>query len=81
MAQAILVKHLAPTNTKGARLKAEAWFGTLTVPYDYALGPTANHERAAYALCEKHGHRASLLGAMLPRDMGLVFIMSPLENP
>lgn len=81
MAQAILVKSLGPTNTKGARLKAEAWFGICTVPYDYALGPTANHERAAYALCEKYGHRASLLWAMLPRDMGLVFIMSPLENP
>ena len=78
MAQAILVKYLAPTNTKGARLKAEAWFGTITVPYDHAQGPTANHERAAYALCEKHGHRASLLWAMLPGDKGLAFIMSPL---
>ena len=78
MTQAILVKYLGPTNTRGARFKAEAWFGTLTVPYDYAIGPTENQYRTAHALCEKYGRPASLLATMLPRNMGLAFVMSPL---
>jgi hypothetical protein len=81
MAQAILVKYLGPTNTKGARLKAISWLGSLTVPYDHALNPTENRERAAHALCQKMGIRAALLGARLPRKLGHAFIMSPIEEP
>lgn len=53
----IRTKYLAPTNTRGARIKAAlaASWGTetLTLPYDYsALGGT-NHTRAAQALADK----------------------------
>lgn len=81
MAQAILVKSLPPPRPKGARLKASAWFGTVTVGYDHAQGPTANHTRAAYALCDKHGKSAALIWAQLPGNLGYAYIMSPIEEP
>ena len=81
MAQAILVKYFPYHRTKGAHLKASAWFGTLTVGYDHAQGPTANHTRAAYALCDKHGKSCALIWAQLPGNLGYVYIMSPIENP
>lgn len=81
MAQAILVKYLAPTRTKGARLKASAWFGTVTVGYYHDRGPTENHTRAAYALCDKFGKSCALIWAQLPGNLGYAFIMSPIEEP
>ena len=78
MAQAILVKYLAPTNTKGGRLKASAWFGSLTVGYDHAHGPLENHENAAFALCKKYGYNNVLLDwGHLPSSLGYAFIMKP----
>ncbi len=81
MAQAILVKYLGPTNTKGARLIARAWFGSLRTAYYHHLSPAENHERAAHALCTKHDRPTALLGAQLPGNLGYAYIMSPIEEP
>ena len=81
MAQAILVKYLPPTNPKGGRVKASAWFGTLTIGYDHAQGPTENHTRAAYALCDKHSKSCALIWAQLPGNLGYAYFMSPNEEP
>jgi hypothetical protein len=51
--QAIETKYLGATNTKGGRIKATAWAGSVTVPYDHALTVGGNHKAAADALIAK----------------------------
>jgi hypothetical protein len=58
MTQAIETKYIGPTNTKGARIKASAWAGSVTIPYDYS-GTEKAHWRAALALIEKYGWEKS----------------------
>lgn len=53
--QAIQTKYRGPTNVRGARIKATAQAGSITVPYDYALGIDENHAAAARALAETLG--------------------------
>lgn len=51
--QAIETRYLGPTNTKSGRIKAAAWAGSITVPYDHALNSEDNHRAAAMALVAK----------------------------
>ncbi len=53
--QAIETKYLGATNAKGGRIKATAWAGSITLPYDYALDAQGNHKAAADALITKLG--------------------------
>ena len=53
--QAIETRYLGPTNTKGARIKAIAWAGSIIVPYDHALNYEDAHKAAADALIAKMG--------------------------
>lgn len=53
--QAITVKYLGPTNTKGARYKAICAAGAVTVAYDYSLNTQGNVKQAIKALCAKLG--------------------------
>jgi len=55
MRQAIITKYLGPTNFRGARVKATAEAGSVTVSWDYELDPPANHAVAAKMLAEKYG--------------------------
>ena len=48
--QAITTKYLAPTNTRGARVKATAAAGSVTIPWDYAYDGSTNHYAAARSL-------------------------------
>jgi hypothetical protein len=48
--QAIVTKFLAPTNHKGARIKATAAAGTVTINFDYEAGDFGSHLLAANAL-------------------------------
>jgi len=73
--QAITVKYLSPTNTKGARLKADCKGGSVTIGYPYHLldgidsrllphffGRTEGEKAARIAcdaLCEKLGWDSS----------------------
>ena len=52
--QAITVKMLSPTDTKGSRVKATAAAGSVTLPRDYALTDSRNAYRAAIALADKY---------------------------
>lgn len=52
--QAIETRYLGATNTKGGRIKATAWAGSVTVPYDHALDTAENHQAAADALIAKY---------------------------
>jgi len=53
--QAIETKYIKATNTRGSRIKATAWGGTITVGYDYALDTDGAHKAAADALIAKMG--------------------------
>lgn len=48
--QAIVTRHLCPTNTRGARVKATAEAGSVTLHWDYALDSYENHIKACEAL-------------------------------
>lgn len=61
---AIETYFIAPTNTRGARIKARVMEGrtsdgaparSLTLPWDHALGPVTNHQEAAKALATRLG--------------------------
>ena len=53
--QAIETRYLGPTNTKGGRIKATAWAGSITIGYDHALNTEDAHKAAADALIAKMG--------------------------
>lgn len=58
--QAIETRYLGPTNTRGGRIKARAWAGSVTVPYNHELNADQNHRAAAMALaakCAKHAEQ------------------------
>lgn len=53
--QAIETKFLGPTNTKGARVKASAQAGSVTIPFDYESWVEQAHDQALRALVAKLG--------------------------
>jgi hypothetical protein len=53
--QAIETKYIKATNTRGSRIKATAWGGSITIGYDYALDTDGAHKAAADALIAKMG--------------------------
>ena len=76
--QAIQTRYLSPTNTRGARIKAWAAAGSITIPYLHELSGQACHRKAAEALVSKLGwddlHYGGLLGGCLPNgDYAFVF--------
>ena len=82
--QAITVKYLAPTETKGARLKASvhanSYHGigtiTITMPCDHACNGSMAYAIAAWALVEKLGWSAKeLVGGSIKG--GYVFCITP----
>lgn len=72
--QAITTKYLGPTNTRGSRIKASAWAGSVTVPYDDELDQMEAHAAAARALIEKLGWGGSWRGGGSPTGCGYVFV-------
>jgi hypothetical protein len=64
--QAIETKYLGPTNHRGARIKATAQAGQITVPYDHALDFGENHIAAARAYAQRKGWLGSWVGAQAP---------------
>ena len=53
--QAIQVKYISPTDTKGSRTKAFCYSGSITVPYNYSLDEEGRAMEAGQALIEKLG--------------------------
>ncbi len=43
MAQVITTKFVAPTNTRGARIKVTGWINSATYPWDHNLSVEENH--------------------------------------
>lgn len=73
MYQAIQTKFLGPTNTRGARVKAIADAGSITVQWDHRLGIFENHEAAAVALARRYGWPEDMVGGGLP-GRGYAFV-------
>lgn len=73
MRQAIQTKFIAPTNARGARIKAAADAGSVIVSWDYSLGVTDNHHKAAMALADKLDWAGNWVGGSLP-GAGYVFV-------
>jgi hypothetical protein len=76
--QAIVTKYLGPTNNRGARVKATADAGSITVSWDHALNADDNHESAAVALRAKLGWNddayGKLVGGGLPDGTGNCYV-------
>jgi len=83
MQQAIRTYRLPATNTKGQRVKAVCYGGSVVVPWDYRLDVEPNHCRAAWKLARKLGEEVSpyeLLGGSLP-DGSYCWIRDTWEAP
>jgi len=74
--QAIITKYLSPTNTRGARIKATASAGSVTIPFPYELGLYERHEKAALALCAKLGWDFDLVGGDTPNGSTVFVLLS-----
>ena len=51
--QAILVRYLGPTNSRGSRFKASCDRGSVTIPYPYAAHRSDAPRQAAQALVDR----------------------------
>jgi len=63
--QAIQVKYINPTNSRGARIKATCAAGSVTIPYPYELSGIEVYREAAQTLCNKLGWIAPLYHRMV----------------
>lgn len=72
--QAIHTHTMRPTNTKGGRIKATAWAGSVTVPYDHALNVEDNHRAAAGALLAKLGWQGTYAQGGDAKGEGYYFV-------
>jgi hypothetical protein len=73
--QAIQTRYLSPTNSRGARIKATAEAGSVTISYPHELSGQACHRAAAEALALKFDwDYGQLLGGQLPGgDYAFIF--------
>jgi hypothetical protein len=82
--QAIQVKHLRPTNTKGSRYKAICKSGNYTHPRDYSYGAGGNALTAAERLMEKLGwdkeFEISAMGTLPNGDWAFTIGLNKLEH-
>ena len=72
--QAITTKYLGPTNFRGARIKATAEAGSVTVDFPYEFSGADAHAVAALALARKIGWDGDLLAGGTAD--GYVFVFS-----
>ena len=70
--QAIITRHLCPTNTRGSRVKATAKAGSVTLHWNYALDSYENHIKACEALVAKFNLGGVWYGG--ETDAGYVFV-------
>ena len=75
LCQAIRVRYHGPTDTRGARIRATAKAGSVSLPYPYELSGEAVYRAAADKLCAKFGWTGALAGGRLP-DGDYVFIFT-----
>jgi len=64
--QAIHVRFIGPTDTRGSRYKATAQAGSVTIHSDHALNPSDNAAKAALSLAVKLGWSGEMVAGGLP---------------
>jgi hypothetical protein len=74
--QAIVTKYIGPTNTKGARIKATASSGSVTVGYHSFDDNECKHRYAAASLCHKLNWGFDHVPGELP-DGSMVWVRIP----
>lgn len=74
MGQGIRTRYYGPTNTKGSRIKASAWAGSIFVPYRSDLSSENNHVRAARILAEQFGWPGDWVGGGAHDANGYFFV-------
>jgi hypothetical protein len=72
--QAIVTKFIGPSNVRGARVKATADAGSITLSWDHALNHERNHKAAAMALASKYGWHGRYVGGGMPSNTGNVYV-------
>lgn len=72
--QVIETKYLPATNNRGARVKATAWAGSVTVGYDWELDAADNHRDAADALIAKLDWEGTYVQGCNAKGNGYIFI-------
>lgn len=72
--QAIVTRYIGPTDTKGARIKATAYAGSVTIPWSAELDIYENHYKAAMCLAFKFAWEGKLVGGSMPDDKGYAFV-------
>ena len=77
--QAIITKYIGPTNHRGARIKATASAGSVTVPYDHAQDHDEPFRISARALCAKFGWEFDHVSGGLP-DGSIVWVKIPQQQ-
>jgi hypothetical protein len=79
--QAIVTKYLGPTNTRGARVKATAQAGSVTVPWNHEWGVDRNHAFAASELVKRYGWPSGpWVHGAAPDGSGNVYVLCPSEG-
>ena len=66
-----------PSNFRGARVKATAAAGSITLHWDHALNSEHNHAAAAEALANKFKWAGQWLQGGIPSDSGYAFVCIP----
>lgn len=74
--QGIVTKYMGPTNTRGSRIKARAWAGSVTVPYVSGLSIEQNHRDAAEALARKYEWTGQMAQGGSPDERGYLFVFT-----
>ena len=75
MRQAIVTKFLAPTNSRGSRVKAVCEAGNYIMPWQHALNVEDNHKLAARHLARKLEWHGKWHGGA-PAGSGYVFVLA-----
>lgn len=75
--QAITTKYLGPSNSRGARVKARAERGAVTIPWNHAVNVAENHRLAAIAALLKWEWSGRWIGGALPDSTGYAFTCDP----
>ena len=78
--QAIHVKYLPCTNTKGSRIKATCQAGSIIIDYPHELSGMDCHAKAAYALLTKMHWDYKLVGGQLPSHDYAFVMVDPASN-
>jgi hypothetical protein len=75
--QAITTRFIAPTNTRGSRVKATAAAGSITIAWQDRLNPMQNHCAAAEALARRLEWSGIYIPGGMPDGAGYCFVHVP----